>query len=426
MRTAVYAEPLERHTVPEGVRHLKDSVFNDLWEKRSVFVSYSINTDISKTELLDFSQKSQYTQKHAFTKDDTKAMKGIAVVLMMLHHLWGFPNRLPMDKQLCGFEIMVYGKDLMYVVGTFGKICVAIFSFLGGYGLWKKTRSSYSLTSDIIRLYKALWKVAIIYVPIGILFFSNQPDYAENSVFCHVFDDASLKNIVSNALGLSASYNREWWFFQTYLGALVMGYIFISVDKIDNFWVDAFIVVLIEIATQKILPAMFAAENYQALRNDMFYYLLIAFKGCVCAFFMGIVFAKYDAMVSLRERYVQTVKTQVGRLVVSFIGICSIFICRQICIDADYDMFYVPFWILFCCEWLDRLKSLGKLFGVLGKHSTNMWLIHSFYCYYFFPVARFVCWSKNPFVSLFVLTVMSFISSVVLDWMAGVIGQRTL
>lgn len=124
MRTVVYAEPSERHTVPEGVRHLKDSVFNDLWEKRSVFVSYSINTDISKTELLDFSQKSQYTQKHAFTKDDTKAMKGIAVVLMMLHHLWGFPNRLPMDKQLCGFEIMVYGKISVLVIVL---MCIGIY-----------------------------------------------------------------------------------------------------------------------------------------------------------------------------------------------------------------------------------------------------------------------------------------------------------
>ncbi|MDE5823294.1 MAG: hypothetical protein K2H91_01205, partial [Lachnospiraceae bacterium] len=158
-----------------------------------------------------------------FTREDTKIIKGVAVVLMLLHHLWGFPDRLPNNMQLRCFEVIFYNTDFMYALGAFGKICVSLFMFLGGYGLWKKTRNSYSLASDIIRLYGALWKVAVVFIPIGLLFFSNQPNYADNTAFCHVFDNASLKNIVFNFLGLSSSYNREWWFFETYLGALVVG-----------------------------------------------------------------------------------------------------------------------------------------------------------------------------------------------------------
>lgn len=313
-------------------------------------------------------------------------------------------------------------RDLMYAIGAFGKICVAIFMFLGGYGLWKKTRCAYSLSADIIRLYKALWKVAIFFIPIGIIFFSHQVDYANDTVICHVFDDASLKNIILNFLSRYSSYNREWWFFATYLGALVSGYIFISLDKINNFWLDAWIIVLIEIITQKILPVMFGVEAYSMLRGDLFYTLLISFHGSVCSFFMGIIFAKYDALVRLRERYVQVVKTRFGRLMVGVIGVYAIFICRQFGIGEDCDMIYVPFMILFCMEWFVTVRPLRKLFSVFGKHSTNMWLIHSFYCYYFYPTARMVCWTQNPFVSLVTLIVISLISSVVVDAVAGMVS----
>ena len=357
----------------------------------------------------------------AFTREDTRVIKGVAVVLMLIHHLWAFPDRLPVEMQLHCFGVMVNDTELMYAIGGFGKICVAIFMFLGGYGLWKKTRSAYSLTGNLIRLYKALWKVAIFFVPIGIIFFSHQMDYANDTVICHVFEDTSLKNIILNFLALCSSYNREWWFFETYLGAMVIGYIFIFVDKINNFWLDAFIVALIEIITQKILPVVFGMENYSILHGDLFYVLLITFHVCVCSFFMGIIFAKYNALVHLRERFAQVVQTRFGRLIVSVIGGCVIFICRQFGIGEGYDMLYVPFMIMFCMEWFDAVRPLRKLFGVFGKHSTNIWLIHSFYCYYFYPVARLVCWSQNPFVSLLALIVMSLISSVALDAVVGMV-----
>lgn len=214
---------------------------------------------------------------------------------------------------------------------------------------------------------------------------------------------------------MSSSYNREWWFFETYIGALVIGYIFISIDKVNNFWLDVFVVVLIEIVTQKILPVRFGSENYWALRGDLFYSLLIAFRECVCTFFMGIIFAKYNALVCLREQFIKEVPYRFGRLIISATGIGVIFICMQFCIGGDYDTIYVPLLITFMMQYFDALVPLKRIFCLLGKHSTNMWLIHSFYCYYFYPAARLVCWSRNPFLSLVALIVMSLISSVILN-----------
>lgn len=359
-----------------------------------------------------------------FTRKDTKAVKGIAILLMFIHHLWAFPDRLPSNMQLAGSGVMVNGTDLVLACGGFGKICVAIFMFLGGYGLWEKRKQEYSLASDLWRLYIALWKVAVIFIPLGFLFFSGQPDYANEVVICHVFDHRNISTIVSNFLGLSCSYNREWWFFFTYLGALVAGAVFLSVDKIRHFWTDAFVVVLMEIVTQKIIPVFLSAEKFPALHGDRFFLLFLFFDASVCTFFMGIVFAKYNALVGLRARFHEVIPQKAGRLLAGGIGLCCIFVARQFCTGGDFDMVYVPFFIVFALEWFDAAKPVRESFYTLGKYSTNMWLIHGFYCYYFYPVVKVVCWSGNAPAALLTLLFLSLVSAVAVEWFWKIINRR--
>lgn len=40
-------------------------------------------------------QALQSAPQQKFERDDTKAVKGIAVLLMLFHHLAGFPDRFP-------------------------------------------------------------------------------------------------------------------------------------------------------------------------------------------------------------------------------------------------------------------------------------------------------------------------------------------
>lgn len=77
-----------------------------------------------------------------FTRNDTKVVKGIAIILMLMHHLWAFPERLPTNMQINIFNIKLNDIDLLQQIGMFGKICVPIFMFLGGYGLYKKCKKS--------------------------------------------------------------------------------------------------------------------------------------------------------------------------------------------------------------------------------------------------------------------------------------------
>lgn len=351
-----------------------------------------------------------------FTREDTKYLKGIAILLMLIHHLWGFPERLPIAMQITSSKDTIHGINIFFYLGTFGKICVAIFMFLGGYGLWKKHKqTSYSLATDIIRLYKSMWKIWFIFIPIGLVFFSEQPDYSSDSSICHVFADKSTYSILSSFTGISSLYNHEWWFFLTYLSAMVLGYVFIYLMRnCTNFWCEATIILLVEISTQRFIPTVSDALPY--LREDWFYNIFISIDPSVCIFFIGIVFGKYNGIEKLNDLFTTAIPVTIERLIVSIGGIALIIMCRNFYFgNGLFDILYIPFFIVFIINLLDKSIIIKKFFKYLGKNSTNTWLIHSFYCYYYYPIVRLVCASKNALISLTTLLGLSLFSSILID-----------
>ena len=50
---------------------------------------------------------------------------------MIIHHLWTFPERLVGGEITHLFDF--FGDSSIYIIGSFGQICVSIFFFLGGY-----------------------------------------------------------------------------------------------------------------------------------------------------------------------------------------------------------------------------------------------------------------------------------------------------
>lgn len=64
------------------------------------------------------------TNIFALTKQDTAVLKGIAIIAMLMHHLWGCPP--------VGVEPYT---GVLGFLGGVGKVCVAMFLFCSGYGL---------------------------------------------------------------------------------------------------------------------------------------------------------------------------------------------------------------------------------------------------------------------------------------------------
>lgn len=245
--------------------------------------------------------------KNTFTSDDTKVIKGLAILLLLAYHLFTFPDRFPANAQMISVTNLYPGINSTEYIGKFGHICVALFMFLGGYGTWKvcappQTKSS--IFDKILQLYFRYWKIFVIFVPIGFLFFSNQEDYCASKTFCHVFEDKSLATIINNFIANNCSYNREWWFLKAYIIVLMLFPLMCKIiNKFDfpvNFWiVTIYGILLRNIST---IPA------FQTLLNDFYWSSFITpIYPVSSVFWMGCVFAKADALNYIQDNFTQNV-----------------------------------------------------------------------------------------------------------------------
>lgn len=66
------------------------------------------------------------------SKSDAKMLKGAAILLMLLLHLFG---RKEVNGMYENF-ITINGTPLVYYLALFGDACVPIYCFVSGYGLY--------------------------------------------------------------------------------------------------------------------------------------------------------------------------------------------------------------------------------------------------------------------------------------------------
>lgn len=354
--------------------------------------------------------------ERTFTRTDTKVVKGVAVLLMLMHHLFYFsdhwPDTMPAaHKTLPNF---MGGQGLEQMLGIFGVICVPIFFFLAGYGLWQQTqRRDFRLGNRILLVYKQYWKVFVIFIPIGFLLFRHQDDYCAASYICHVFENHGLTDMLAALFCLKTPYNYEWWFLQGYVIFLTLGYIYLHLTaKVHNFWGELAAVLSINFYGRTLLT--FLLDNAVLPQEG-------PFLGIICGhwngalLFVGIVFAKYHVFDSWIQRSVQKY-TAVSVVAFAIVIIASTFFFQLGEMSVKYDAILVPVFIVAVVALLRNLPPLYKALGFVGRYSTSMWLIHTFYLYYYGPVAKLTHISGNLWLDYVILVVLSLVSSMALEW----------
>ena len=356
-------------------------------------------------------------QKNAlFDKNDTKAIKGIAIIMMLFHHLAGFPERFPV-----GFEEFISKWQKLIDDGylqTFAfnaKFCVSIFFFLGGYGMYKRwEKGKFSLSDSIISLIKRFWKIFIIFTPIAFIFFKRTGEGTNYLCSRYVIEKWSdfITNVLGNFILLNNSINLEWWFLPYYICALMLGAFYCDkTKKTNNFLNEIFIVFGLDILIRSIFPNIPAINGFSGLYDSVYYYYFMKITENAPIFFAGIIFAKYNGICRIKNELYKIP----CRTVISILGIFAIIWSRCYIKGEALDIVYSVLFTSFCSVIFDSLKVLKSIFQYLGKHSTNIWLIHSFYCYYFLEATKLVYSTRNVWINLLILLLMSLVSSILVD-----------
>lgn len=354
------------------------------------------------------------------SRKDTKIIKGIAIVLMLIHHLWGFSYRL-YGGELKSI-ITVFDYPLPLVLGAFGRICVSLFMFLGGYGMYVSNYGKkFDLVGKVKSLYVGLWKVFVIFIPIGFLFFSNQGVYADSPEICSVFSDRSTLKLFMNFVGLEYDYNAEWWFFASYLFAILTFPLVRRLIEKKSAAVNIFLVIVGTILIARPIPTLAYNESLGVMNDIFIYGRLACLNRFTGSFWMGMVCANNG----LLDRLYEGLKDKnLSNPIIDVLGWIVLILLRGQ-LDDTVDLFMVPLLIVLSMDLLRRCKLIPNIFEKLGIESENMWLIHSFFCYYFGIVARIVTITRWAVPSLITLIVMSYVAALLVTYFWKGIGKVT-
>lgn len=348
-----------------------------------------------------------------FTKEHTMQMKGIAIIILLFHHCFLNAQRwatVPYEKLATtkgwGYypiSFAPFSSHTIQYLASFSKICVAMFVFMTGYGMWvsyesqkKKTTMSNYIKKRMVTLMTGF---LIIFVVTEILAI---PTGRFIEVYGHDF--RSVVYMIIDALGLAKLLGTPlfcltWWYMSL---AIVLIMIFPFVHSIMEKY--QWIVVVASI----IVPR--ACGFGQS--TDLFRYLL--------AYTLGMYFAQHDLLARIKEKFMeQNVAGKLLSLIVSLIGLAVIIKCRQ---NAWIGWKYLDFWDGFAAMYVIIIsyiyilngKWIVKGLGFLGKHSMNIFLIHSFYRDVFFH--EFTYSFYYAWLDYIVLMAISLVTSIVLEW----------
>lgn len=341
-----------------------------------------------------------------FEKKDTKIMKALAIILMLYHHLFAFPDRINYD-----YISLLYfnGKSIPFFIGDFGKICVAIFLFLGGYGTYYvyKNNTKDLIEKKFISLYKGFLKVFIITIPISVLLHDKQVVL-------------TVEEFINNITGINTTYNGEWWFLMPYVCLIILSPILIKIiNKIcKNIYVSFILLIIFQLLLVNYYPRVLSLSIFDKYRLSNLYLNTTRTLYLLSTYVCGMLFSKFNLLDLVKQK----LTNKKIYTIISIVLLMIIFILRRLVWKYDTDYIYAPIFIISMTIILSNniFDRMNAILLKIGNQSTNIWLIHSFFCYHW--CQKFIFMPKLSVLIFLLLLVVSYISGIIIDKFYKFIG----
>lgn len=322
------------------------------------------------------------------TKQQSQMMKGVAILLMIFLHLFNQESNVA----LCHNLLFIDGTPLVSILSRASNP-VAFFLILGGYGLYKVyEKGDRNRWTRLAKLMIHYWIILLIFVTIG--HFVRPTAYP-----------GTFSKILSNLTGYHTTYNGEMWFLLPYIILSACSKPLFELLKRFKTWTVIVATLIIHLCTSYCISrhgVSFLYLNYWIY--DPLLVLHLLFNFCLGAMAARCNFFKRLSAIAGRIPNINSVAT-----------VCIIILVLISCI-FKYNYFYA-FGII-CCLLLMKIPGwLKTTLGKLGDQSMNMWMIHSWFCYYLFH--DFIYSFSYPLLIFIVLTVISYICSLIINLVAA-------
>ncbi|GEM_PF-1555955 len=293
------------------------------------------------------------------TKEMTKIIKGISILMMVALHICMFPGHYFDSYLICGKEISSFTNGSL-------KLCVALFAFLTGYTYYYAKSKSYRYSlRKILQLLKTYWFVLlIIFLPLSALLSGYKPDL---SFLYNIF--ALKNNMVTFA-----------WYVYFYIFAMLVLPIYFSYSELTDRKVKSESAkIILHLAPVLCFYLGFGLIQYLNQYMGIEHFLLNDLQDCLLYFqviIVGYVFSKYSWIdkIANKIRY----KKAAGFLLFVTMPILRNYFGSIA--GFSFDVIYAPFMVIGILLIFNNVKEsnpISKIIAFLGGISMEIWFIHS-------------------------------------------------
>lgn len=326
------------------------------------------------------------------TKKDNQMAKGIAIIAMVMLHLFCKKDDLPYTPL-----IWIGDTPLIYYFGLLGEICVPIYLFCSGYAqtLLRNSEGHSYVKNSWIRVLKLLinyWIVLILITVLGIFFDESKRI------------PGSMMSFFENFFLCRFSYNGIWWFISTYIQLVALSPLIVKwIHRCPPLW-----------------TVLFSGGLY-LLSNIYTRFINITIENEVLSWIVRQLYLLFDAQFSFvigclcyKYRVISRLRGIKHITFYSLVMTPAIIFLMCIIENAVFaPIFGISIILLFHAA--SKPKSLCAVLYFFGAASTNIWFTHAFFYARIFP--DLVYRAKYPALialAMFTLCIMAstFINSI--------------
>ena len=312
---------------------------------------------------------------NAFSKNDSMCLKGLAIVLLMCIHCFGSPSRY------AGYEFNFWPlSEALYVdLAYYCKICVSIFAFISGYGLYLSAKNKVEdltvinkwTVSRVIKTLSGFWYWYIICFVV-IFFYNGLPKRI-------YFDDGLVRGSVYmliDFLGLGELFDTpvlsgSWW----YMSAAV---VYITLMPLVVRWTKKWGWFSL-LAAIVIIPRILFNSDFFGASNIFTFFLPVYF---------GALFAEFKIFEKI-ENFAIVNNKILNEILLLGLGVVTVLVSIYIWIRVPYKVLWEFHFgvapvilIAFFNRYIFReggflRKTVNKVFFFLGKYSMDIYIFHT-------------------------------------------------